>query len=630
MVLAQKTTLFNIPFKKSSAVLDTSKMTAKLKSYTIMDFPEVNCLSVDDLTKFTAEQINRELATKKLSKSSDPGPVWTASDLGVDTKKFNRILKLELNINSKENVLSAIRELEKREDVLYAGPDYTLELFVTPNDEYYVDGYVINGATEYQWAIDNLSLPNAWNITKGSSAVRVGILDSGIQYDHPDLMNRIASGNVHRDFVSGASTPITNPTDPLGHGTYVAGIVGAQGNNKTSSFGGGVVGVCWDGVQLVSLCVVNAVGNSRSSWVATAINYAESLYSNPNTRIHVLNLSAGWTSILPGSMGRYDISLYTAISNYSGLFVCGAGNGDVYGVEQDNDLIPVYPSNYRLDNLISVGAITSLNTKWASSNYGATTVDIFAPGARICSTFPSALYNTSIIGHIAPGYIVQSGTSAASPYVAGVAALLLSHHPSYTAIQLKRVIMDTGITTSGLQCVSGKRVNAYDALTKSVIVHGSYADSTGAGVYSTGATVMIKAGTRGGYVFTGWTVNTGGVSLANPNSPVTTFTKLSNSHNVIVTANWAPDPNFNGYILYDSITEISSATKHFFFWGSQVATGNYFHVAAPASIYLTGPWGYVAGSPVCLNIGWWGDDSHNWYVDVYGGYGGAICIWVEN
>ena|GEM_PF-4269362 len=597
--------------KRSSTIVDTSKSSLRLKAYGPCDFSEVNCVAVLEIP-FIRDQIDEKLAATKPANLAKFGETITADDLGVDVQKFNRYLLLVLEEKGKENVLIAIRELEKREEILWAGPNYIGSACTTnPQGTY----------SGQQWALGNLNLPDAWDITTGNNAIRVGVLDTGIQGNHPDLAGRIANGSVHGDFslcyANGSLysyTPVSNPTDLKGHGTHVAGIIGANGT--------GVSGVCMNGVTLVSLKVMDDSGNFTSFNVTAAVLYATSIY-NSAQRINILNFSGGWA-------GGIDYNLYTAINDFPGLFVCSAGNNN-----SNNNLIAFNPANYRLDNLISVGALTLdngtvrraelLDTLWPTgqaSNWGSLTVDIFAPGTNIIGIYPTAVYSS--------GYGYASGTSQAAPHVAGVAALLLSKYPSYTAVQLKRVIMETGTPTSGLQCVSGGRLDAYKALSRSVTVNGSYATYTGAGSYTSGTTVVINAGTRGGYVFTGWTVNVGGVSLANSSSPVTTFTKLGNNSNVIVTANWAPDPNFNGYVLYDSVAEIGSASRSYFFWGSQVATGNYFRVAAPAMIYLNGPWVYEYGSPIYGLIGWWGDDSANWYVDVYGGYGGAICIWVEN
>ena len=446
-------------FKKDSAALDLSKSSVRLKSFSPDDFVGIGCINVYELTIYTTNQLNEELATIKLSDIEKPEENLTAYDLGVDVRWGNRILKLELAEKSKEGVLNAIRELEKREDVLYAGPDFVYSIDSTvPNDQYYVSGN--------QWAIGNLDLPNAWDITTGSSGILVGVLDTGIQYNHPDLVNQL-NNSLHGDFTTSPAITGITPSDLNGHGTHVAGIIGAQGNN-----GIGITGVCWN-VGLVSLRAFDVFGGGYPSDIAAAVNYAAFV------NIPILNLSGGG--------GLDDLALHTALSNYSGLFVCAAGNNS-----SDNDVTPYYPSNYRLGNLISVGALTIDNGVarmaqigdylWGTdgSNYGETTVDIFAPGTGILSTYPTTkctqtngvwncrvVYNGTVCNeHHAVGYHEMSGTSMATPYVAGAAALILSKYPYLTAYQLKEAIMGgvDAVFALDIFCVSGGKLNAKKAL----------------------------------------------------------------------------------------------------------------------------------------------------------------------
>lgn len=597
---------------KASTALDINKSSVSLKWYNPDDFIEFNCLSVDDLTMYTAQQLNEKIATVDSKGLSGIDGVVTAYDLGIDIQKFNRILRLELEKQSKENVLYVIKQLEKMDNILYAGPDYFISIDYTPPSGVYA---------AQQWALDNIDLPDAWDITTGSSTVTIGVIDSGIQWNHPDLANQVEAGNRHRDFSNGLSEIVFTPTDWYGHGTFVAGVIGANGT--------GVSGVCND-INLISLQVWNSSGKGRSSYVERAINYATSI------DIPILNFSGGWSSTNP----NYDVALATSINNFPGLFVCSAGN-DNY----NNGLTPHYPANYRLDNLISVGAIQNTisnghNERWfehvySGSNFGAQSVDIFAPGGAILSTYPIDLYSLDDPNHhIAVGYLIGNGTSAATPYVAGVAALLLAKYPSYSAFDLKRVIMQTGTTNANLsgQCTSGKQLNAYAALGSHVTVKSGYDVATGTGSYSSGATVTIKAGTRFGYTFSHWTVNVGGVTLANFYSATTTFSKPSNT-NVVVTANWNSDPCFDGYFLFDG--EIGAGDKLFTFLGSDVETGNTFNVYAPkaSQIYVYGPWLNMNGGDfVAAPIWWWGDPSTYWIAEIQGTWNswGVVQIWVEN
>lgn len=342
---------------------------------------------------------------------------------------YRQVLCIELEETGKQKVLDTIAELEKQDGVAYAGPDYVLTVASNiPYDPYYLGGD--------QWAIDKIRLPDAWDIATGSPSVTVAVIDSGIDADHPDLSGRINSFRS-RDFTSGEEVKPIIVADALGHGTMVAGVIGAIGDN-----GVGICGTCWN-VTLVSLKVIDSSGYGYTSRVSMAINYAE-LWSIP-----IINMSLSWVNGTDDDDEYYDQALLWAISAYSGLFVCTAGND---WMSIDSSI--VYPTNYNLSNMIVVGASDENDAKCSFSNYGQTSVDLFAPGTWI--------YTTSSTG----GYVADDGTSLAAPYVAGVAALLLSMDSSLTAEELKAIIERNVYEVTGLAnyCVTGGRLNAVQAL----------------------------------------------------------------------------------------------------------------------------------------------------------------------
>ena len=383
------------------------------REYTVNDFSNIGCVKIEDL-------------------SIDP-----------EKGKLCRILHLTLDTHSKQNVLDSIKILEERDDIYSAEPNYISAVQTIPNDTEYVN--------DEQWYIDKINLLAAWNIETGSDSIRVGIIDSGIDSSHPDLMNRVSI------FSKGFSTFSVFPTADLDsdHGTHVAGIIGAQGNNDL-----GITGICWD-VDLVALRVDHIVDGSVCVdflAVIEAIKYANENY------IDILNFSGG--TIFETSKIQ---AVATQIENYDGLFICSAGNNN-----SNTDQYPYYPSSYSIDNMIVVGSSTVDDNKATHSNYGKTTVDVFAPGENIYST----VFNG--------GYANHSGTSMASPIVAGVAALLLSLHPELSSAELKAIILssvdvvydDNGNNVFGDLCVSGGRINAYKALTNDY-VHDYYYTSEG-------------------------------------------------------------------------------------------------------------------------------------------------------
>lgn len=296
-----------------------------------------------------------------------------------------------------------------------------------------------------QWAPADINLPAAWTTTTGSRNVVVAVIDSGVDYTDPDLAANIwnnpnagadgFTGDVHGyNFVSDTG----NVMDDNGHGTFVAGIIGAAGNN-----GVGVAGVNWK-VTIMPLKFLDANGDGYTSDAISAINYAIMERTEYGVNVRVIN--ASWAS------GVNDPGLTAAIQaagNAGILVVAAAGNSGT-----NNDVSPQYPANAGLPNVISVAAIGSNNQLASFSDYGANTVNIAAPGVSIYSTLPSGKY----------GYL--SGTSMAAPEVAGVAALAWAADPNATVAQVRNALLQGVDKTSALsgKVSSGGRLDAYNTL----------------------------------------------------------------------------------------------------------------------------------------------------------------------
>jgi subtilisin family serine protease len=322
-----------------------------------------------------------------------------------------------------DNADKAIKELRASDDVEYAEPNYVIEAEMVPGDWPYKDAW------------SELGLEDAWDlITKQGAGqqVIVAVVDSGVEMDHPDLQGRIISGY---DFANHDSTP----EDDSGHGTKVSGILGATGNNGT-----GIAGVAWD-VNIVIMPVkFMKVNDGRTT--GNLSDAIDALYYAVDNGAKIIN--ASW--------GFYDQSkaLNEAIAyarNKGVLFVASAGNKG-----QNNDSKGHYPSNCPYDNVIAVAAMDSDGSIASFSNYGLKTVHIIAPGVGITTTT------------INSGYVsYASGTSFATPIVAGVAAMVLSQSPDMGYKSLREAILNSATkipSVSSSMVASGGCVNAYEAL----------------------------------------------------------------------------------------------------------------------------------------------------------------------
>lgn len=364
-------------------------------------------------------------------------------------KDYIRTIYLELVNPSRENVLEYIDEFKKDKGVLWAEPVLSgsgIGWSATTNDT-----QLRNQTTLF----NKIKLFDAWDITTGSASVKVGVVDTGIHKNHPDLTANVSTS-------LGLGSKRTNDPFAIGtsqyHGTVAAGVIGAVGNN-----GIGVSGVC----QQVTLVSLRADGNEWSSeqrmyledadCVTDAIEYATS------HNIPILNFSGGFYSARIN--GTQQQKMRNAIQNYQGLLVTAAGNEKYNIVDENGSGTKLYPQSFNLDNILVVGATDGSDEKWDygkdGSNYGSTVVDLFAPGTDIYSTYS---YDRS--GTVQNTYDSFSGTSLAAPLVAGVAALLLSMEPNLSASQLKSRIMQSVDTVSALSnlCVSGGRLNAKKAV----------------------------------------------------------------------------------------------------------------------------------------------------------------------
>ena len=334
-------------------------------------------------------------------------------------------------------------------------PDLPIQVQKTPNDPSLWRLYGLNNYGQSGGTTDaDLDAPEAWDITTGSRDVVIGVIDSGVDINHPDLAANIwvnpgetpnngidDDGNGFIDDVNGWDFHDNDntPNDGNGHGTHVAGTIGAVGNNNS-----GIAGVNWE----VSILPLRFLGDDGSGWTSdavAAVNYATMLKRDFGINVAATNNSWGG--------GGYSRTLDRAIesANDQGImFVAAAGNQG-----SNNDTNPSYPTNYDAPNVISVAALNRNDNLASFSNYGTTTVDVGAPGVSIYSTLPGNSYGSF------------SGTSMAAPHVTGIVGLLNAAKPGISITEVTNAILGTVDTVQSLQgkTVSGGRVNAAAALT---------------------------------------------------------------------------------------------------------------------------------------------------------------------
>ncbi|WP_322798287.1 S8 family serine peptidase [Thermoflexus sp.] len=314
-------------------------------------------------------------------------------------------------------------QLRRHPAVEIAEVEREVRIAATPNDPYY---------GSYQWNLPRIRAPQAWDLTTGSSSVWIAVIDTGVDYTHPDLSSsRIWLGY---DFVNNDPDPM----DDEGHGTHVAGIAGANTNNSV-----GIAGVCWH-CDLLAVKVLDQEGSGYDTDVADGIRYAVDWGAAHGKRT-IINLSLG---------GSYPSSALADAVSYArsrgALLVAAAGNR--------NTSAPFYPAAY--PGVIGVSATNSSDQRASFSNYGSY-VDIAAPGVSILSTYPSNVYPYGYL------YLWASGTSMAAPHVAGVAGLVWSRRPTLTPDGVCDLLLSTAddLGVAGRDDFFGYgRLDAYEAV----------------------------------------------------------------------------------------------------------------------------------------------------------------------
>ncbi|KYG62543.1 subtilase [Bdellovibrio bacteriovorus] len=355
---------------------------------------------------------------------------------------------------------AALKILSQNDLVEIAEPNYKYTAHRTPNDPMFPQqwGFYNYGQSDADLTPGirgmDIGALKAWDLTTGSKEIVVAVVDSGVDYYHPDLQGNLwineaeqkgtagvdDDGNGIIDDIFGANfvdsaKPTGDPADDYGHGTHVSGTLGAQSFN-----GQGVAGTAWH-VRILPVKFLNENGNGYLDSAIKAIHYARKM----GARIY----SNSWGG------GGYSENLKQAIKmthEAGGVFVASAGNDS-----SDNDETPEYPANYAVPNVIAVGSMNNRGRLSDFSNFGRYTVDVAAPGENILST---DLYG---------GYTILSGTSMAVPHVSGIAVLLWSKNPALKNTSIRSRIMSTTKNLLGGARIRRGLVYAPAALQNSVM-----------------------------------------------------------------------------------------------------------------------------------------------------------------
>ncbi len=292
------------------------------------------------------------------------------------------------------------------------------------------------------WGLDNseqashINVRKAWKITRGSKKIVVAVIDTGIDPNHPDLRDNICRTGPHKEYGFDFVTNKRNPLDSHGHGTHVAGILGATA--KTAAGASGVApNICIMAVRYYS---ETASGAQNLANTVKAINYAVDHGAN------VINYSGGGAEFSAAEMKAIQRAEAKGV-----VFVAAAGN-EYQDTDQSGNAY--YPAAYGLSNVIAVAATNIKNQILPSSNWGMKHVHVAAPGENIYSTLQKGRY----------GYL--TGTSQATAFVSGLAALILSENPDLKPVEVRDIIMKSADKIDSLKgkVASGGRINAYAAL----------------------------------------------------------------------------------------------------------------------------------------------------------------------
>lgn len=353
----------------------------------------------------------------------------------------------------------AISELMNNPEIEYVEPNWIIKVDPVNANKEVLDpkfsqqwGLTNDGKNSGGWfsrgkAGEDVNAEKAWEITKGSKDIVVAVIDTGIDFSHPDLKDQMWTNDAELNGIEGVDDDGNgyvddiygydfanndgNPTDGHSHGTHCAGVIGASHNSI------GVKGVMAN-VKLMGIKFLTDRGSGETIGAIKSVEYATKMGA------HITSNSWGG-----GERSEALKEAIQAAQDAGTMFVAAAGNS-----RADNDARPTYPANYKVDGIVTVGAMDGKGNRSSFSNYGKTSVHVFAPGSNILSTVKNG------------GYKKMSGTSMATPFVSGVLGLLLANEPGISIIEAKERLMESTVLNSSLsQYSAAGRVDAFRMLT---------------------------------------------------------------------------------------------------------------------------------------------------------------------
>ena len=442
VLLSMFTASFQFATAKNNEKVENNK--GYVSGQLIVKFREGMSPDVDFLKTYEVS------SAKKISKADK-----VESKASKSLKKFGIDRMYLVDLSKKSDLDKTMKDINKDSRIEYAGLNYIYHTTLTPNDPSLDQLWGLHNTGQSGGTDDaDIDALEAWDIQTGSSDVVIAVIDTGVDYNHPDLAGNIWTNldetpndgidNDENGFIDDVygwdfANGDNDPSDDYGHGTHCAGTIGAVGDNEE-----GVVGVNWN-VRIMPIKFMGLSGGTTADAILS-VNYAV------NNGADIMSNSWGG--------GGYSTALEEAISaaNDMGiLFIAAAGNEG-----SNNDSYPHYPSSYDVPNVVAVAATDHNDSKASFSCYGVTSVDLGAPGVNIYSTVPTGsckLCDPS-------GYKYLNGTSMATPHVAGAAGIIKAQYPGLSALGIKSMILDGVDPIPSMEgiTVTGGRLNVYNSL----------------------------------------------------------------------------------------------------------------------------------------------------------------------